>query len=303
MLVSAITSLMYVNEYFDDWVTTTAVVVGVNRTGGSVHGNQTIFNHGAEREYLYCAELNFMTRDGENVTSTSDTLCSRREDVLPVSASIEILYDPDFPQETVEAELYTNAGNSLKLTVAITVIFAVFYLAGSIYLYKSQPDIGLGLFPQSGEGDSSDIQESPEERAAKIEEKFHFRTVKEDLSNTNARSLRQDEENDDIENAEMKTDGSEIKEGDENVISANPETESNQEAPWSLVGASEIFSSWRRPTGSDSECCICLETYEAGETICCAKTTECDHVFHKDCVSSWLQKSNRCPLCRIDLMQ
>ena len=40
-------------------------------------------------------------------------------------------------------------------------------------------------------------------------------------------------------------------------------------------------------------CSICLET-DTKET----HTTNCGHVFHKSCISTWLKEKNSCPMCR-----
>ncbi|CAJ1966402.1 unnamed protein product [Cylindrotheca closterium] len=58
---------------------------------------------------------------------------------------------------------------------------------------------------------------------------------------------------------------------------------------------------WRRPSVQD-ECCICLECYAAGETICAPITTGCDHVFHEGCINEWLKNNAKCPLCRVELL-
>mmetsp|Transcript_20647 Transcript_20647/g.50705 ORF Transcript_20647/g.50705 Transcript_20647/m.50705 type:complete len:407 (+) Transcript_20647:64-1284(+) len=68
-------------------------------------------------------------------------------------------------------------------------------------------------------------------------------------------------------------------------------------------GLLQMFSSYWRLEG-EAECCICLDKYEAGDTICASKNTECTHVYHKDCVMDWLMKNhNQCPLCRTDLLK
>lgn len=53
------------------------------------------------------------------------------------------------------------------------------------------------------------------------------------------------------------------------------------------------------------ECSICLDTFTSGEEIAWAKdsgstSTEvgCDHIFHRECLISWLQYHDECPLCR-----
>lgn len=48
-------------------------------------------------------------------------------------------------------------------------------------------------------------------------------------------------------------------------------------------------------------CSICLDQYLVGDTICWAKTNECNHIFHQDCIVQWLQDHDECPLCRVDI--
>ncbi|XP_062098497.1 probable E3 ubiquitin-protein ligase XERICO [Humulus lupulus] len=45
-----------------------------------------------------------------------------------------------------------------------------------------------------------------------------------------------------------------------------------------------------------AECRVCLSEFEDGEKI---RKLQCDHVFHKDCLDTWLQQyCATCPLCR-----
>lgn len=62
------------------------------------------------------------------------------------------------------------------------------------------------------------------------------------------------------------------------------------------------------------DCCsICLEEYKNEDTIArSARSTNhedttdgdnvCNHYFHEDCIVSWLQHHDECPLCRIDMI-
>lgn len=44
-------------------------------------------------------------------------------------------------------------------------------------------------------------------------------------------------------------------------------------------------------------CLVCLGDYEIGEV--CRSLTQCSHIFHKDCIDTWLTTGrNSCPLCR-----
>jgi hypothetical protein len=116
--------------------------------------------------------------------------------------------------------------------------------------------------------------------------KFKFQTVLADkMSNINATSIR-------AEDLGSTND-------DESLIDQG-NTDSNSQSKRTIRN---MLSTWRRPSQSDS-CCICLEAYRPGDTICAATTTSCDHAFHKECIWEWLQNDhNDCPLCRTDLMQ
>ncbi|KAG7364563.1 ring finger domain containing protein [Nitzschia inconspicua] len=52
--------------------------------------------------------------------------------------------------------------------------------------------------------------------------------------------------------------------------------------------------------GSDEEphCSICLCEYEVGDKLV---SLPCKHIFHDDCISSWTDNNQRCPLCNLDL--
>ena len=46
---------------------------------------------------------------------------------------------------------------------------------------------------------------------------------------------------------------------------------------------------------SSCECCaICLFDFENGDGVA---TLPCSHLFHTDCISSWLRQKPRCPVC------
>ena len=46
---------------------------------------------------------------------------------------------------------------------------------------------------------------------------------------------------------------------------------------------------------SDTICAICLQTYSESASV---HSYMCDHFFHKECSTEWLNKKNTCPLCR-----
>lgn len=116
---------------------------------------------------------------------------------------------------------------------------------------------------------------------------FLFQTVLPDRSNITASSLRRD---------------SATRPDEEHSPAAHDHDDNAESAVDKRhVSLSERLSSWRRPSAKD-ECCICLECYAAGETICAPITTECNHIFHEGCINEWLKKNSKCPLCRVELI-
>jgi len=47
-------------------------------------------------------------------------------------------------------------------------------------------------------------------------------------------------------------------------------------------------------------CAICLAEYETGDLVISSKM--CDHLFHRDCLLEWLEKNDKCPFCRVDMV-
>lgn len=45
----------------------------------------------------------------------------------------------------------------------------------------------------------------------------------------------------------------------------------------------------------ETECCICLEAVGDGENTA---TLRCTHCFHLACITTWLERHSRCPMCR-----
>jgi hypothetical protein len=49
---------------------------------------------------------------------------------------------------------------------------------------------------------------------------------------------------------------------------------------------------------SNSECGVCIESYEDGDAV---TKLPCGHVYHIDCIQSWLNEHCTCPSCRYEL--
>ena len=50
--------------------------------------------------------------------------------------------------------------------------------------------------------------------------------------------------------------------------------------------------------GENKECVVCLAEFEIGESI---TTLPCLHVFHTECIKSWLKSKNHCPICKFEI--
>ncbi|XVE85911.1 hypothetical protein DITRI_Ditri17bG0129600 [Diplodiscus trichospermus] len=48
----------------------------------------------------------------------------------------------------------------------------------------------------------------------------------------------------------------------------------------------------------DDGCVICLEELKVGSY---ASQMPCSHMFHSNCIESWLKKKNNCPICRFEM--
>jgi hypothetical protein len=51
---------------------------------------------------------------------------------------------------------------------------------------------------------------------------------------------------------------------------------------------------------NQTNCTICLENYEHDSEV---RVLRCNHVFHRDCIDSWLPVNPSCPLCRKNIIK
>ncbi|XP_060184476.1 probable E3 ubiquitin-protein ligase RHA1A [Lycium barbarum] len=64
-----------------------------------------------------------------------------------------------------------------------------------------------------------------------------------------------------------------------------------------LIDEKNPVTRFKNTTMTTSTCAVCLCTFEEGEEV--RELIKCNHIFHKDCLDTWLQKdSATCPLCR-----
>jgi len=50
-------------------------------------------------------------------------------------------------------------------------------------------------------------------------------------------------------------------------------------------------------------CSVCLDDFEVGDELSWSRQLKCQHVFHSECLTSWLMKNVDCPVCRTVLIE
>ncbi len=64
------------------------------------------------------------------------------------------------------------------------------------------------------------------------------------------------------------------------------------------VASSTTVTATLRSRAGEQSCVVCQEAFEDGASLC---QLPCQHLFHSDCVTSWLKLRNNCPVCRWQL--
>ena len=71
----------------------------------------------------------------------------------------------------------------------------------------------------------------------------------------------------------------------------------NIDAIMSLLPSSEIKE---KNEGENNNCIICLNDFEIGDNV---TSLPCLHVYHTDCIKSWLKSKNHCPICKYTISE
>ena len=71
-------------------------------------------------------------------------------------------------------------------------------------------------------------------------------------------------------------------------------------APYDVELAQVDFTSFmtiiKPPVRNQTNCVICMGDFEANDTL--ALLPNCDHIYHKHCINTWLNENPICPVCR-----
>lgn len=59
-----------------------------------------------------------------------------------------------------------------------------------------------------------------------------------------------------------------------------------------------IHTICQREENEGASCAVCLDEFEVGNKV---KKMPCNHLFHNECLLTWLGKQNTCPACRHEL--
>lgn len=90
------------------------------------------------------------------------------------------------------------------------------------------------------------------------------------------------------------------------AIGGNQETDAMVDAAvvhYKSLGYTILYHSWsliKRETGDyedeEEECGICMSELRLKEAL--SILMPCEHLFHKQCLSRWIQRQKKCPICR-----
>ena len=96
---------------------------------------------------------------------------------------------------------------------------------------------------------------------------------------------------------------------DDTQDTSNPEKNKDEEAVTTAVAVQQDDDATTTTTipSVAEECAICLDRFVHGDEInattgSAAQQPTCPHVFHKECLLSWLAEHDVCPCCRVQLV-
>ena len=89
-----------------------------------------------------------------------------------------------------------------------------------------------------------------------------------------------------------------------NLIRNHPEFKSKDTDPFTIIKflpvseVKEIRRNGDNNPNNNNKCIICLSEFEIGDQV---SALPCAHVFHTECISSWIKKHCQCPVCKFTI--
>ena len=65
-----------------------------------------------------------------------------------------------------------------------------------------------------------------------------------------------------------------------------------------ILNRQEYETLSREDKNDNKSCVICFEEYKDESII---SKLECKHIFHENCLNTWIDKNQTCPLCRFKI--
>ena len=89
----------------------------------------------------------------------------------------------------------------------------------------------------------------------------------------------------------------------DNIIREHPELKKKDKDPETIIKflpVSEVkeIRNQENNNNSNNKCVICLSEFELGDQV---SALPCAHVFHTDCIASWIKKHCQCPVCKFNV--
>jgi hypothetical protein len=73
----------------------------------------------------------------------------------------------------------------------------------------------------------------------------------------------------------------------------------NETTSYNLLIKTRRYKKIKNKYPEEKKCSICLADYEDEDRI--VVNLNCKHIFHKDCLKSWGNRSKKCPICRNEM--
>ena len=145
----------------------------------------------------------------------------------------------------------------------------------------------------SEDSSEEDEEEEEEEDDDEEEEEDDEEEEEEDDEEENENNNQNNNENNNESNSES---------GDENNEEDNNELQTfNLKKKKFILNLNEFQYKHIKKYSKNKEkkCSICLIKYQKPDIL---KEFPCKHIYHKNCILKWLDKSNICPLCKYDII-